>query len=223
MLVSDEAIFHHYYNHRIPTICTDNKGRTLDNGFYINKILQKKSKEYAVLIPLIMQIGEKSNINYGKNTLHVVVRERYCQHTYSFCSDLDEDDFLHWIINNGNVIKDFIDQYNAKAKDIILEAKDKKNRFILPTFKEYSTLMGVDNLLEGNLFGVIHKNLHIPIYFTPQERKCLSLLVTAKSAKQIANIMKLSYRTVEHHFERIRRKLGCRSMKEVVFFYGDYL
>jgi hypothetical protein len=144
MLVSDKDVFLFYYQKRIPTLCTDDTGRTLASGVYLNKTLENSRKDCATLMPLLVKVGRQFGQNYGKNSVHVVVREEDCQHLYSLFFDLEENDFLHWIVNNGNFLKDFISQYNLTANDIILEAKANENRIVLPTFRDFSSSMHLD-------------------------------------------------------------------------------
>lgn len=49
-----------------------------------------------------------------------------------------------------------------------------------------------------------------------REIECLYYLVRGMSAKQIANQLTLSYRTVEYYFERMKDKLSCDSRSELI-------
>jgi DNA-binding CsgD family transcriptional regulator len=224
MLGNDEKVFLFYYQNKIPTICTDDSGRVLEEGIYLNKTLESSRKDCAVLMPLLIKIGRQFGQNYGKNSVHVVARENDCQHLYSLFLDLEENDFLHWVLNNGNFLKDFVNQYNILAKDIILEAKANENRIILPTFSDFASSMQLDDLAQDPpQLRIFHKSLQIPVHLSSQQSKCLLLLAKGKSAKEIAIEMKLSHRTVEHYLERIRKQLGCSSTREVIASYGDQL
>ena len=46
---------------------------------------------------------------------------------------------------------------------------------------------------------------------TSREQACLNLFKTGHSAQTTGAKLKISQRTVEHHFENIKEKLGCRS------------
>jgi DNA-binding CsgD family transcriptional regulator len=226
MLVSDERVFLFYYNNKIPTLCTDDSGRTLDAGIYLNKTLENTRKDCSVLMPLLVKVGKQFGQNYGKNSLHIVTRENDCQHLYSLFFDLEENDFLHWVVNNGSFIEDFIHAYNVAAKDIVLEAKADENRIILPTFSQFASSMQLDDKsLSKNMpsLKVIHKSLHQPVHLSHQQAKCLLLAVKGNSVKKIALEMQLSHRTVEHYLEKIRRLLGCSSIKELIVSYGEQL
>jgi len=223
MLVSDEKIFSFYYENKIPTLCTNDSGRTLSAGIYLNKTLENIHKDCAILMPLLVKVGRKLGQNYGSNSVHIVVRENDCQHFYSLFFDLKENDFLHWVVNNGSFLHDFINQYNISAKDIILEAKIDKNRIVLPTFSDFASSMNIDNAEITPQFKVFHKNLHMPIYLSNQLGRCFQLLLKGKSAKQIGLEMKLSHRTVEHYIEKIRRQLGCSTTRELIVSYNNQL
>lgn len=218
MLVSNKEIFLFYKNNKIPMLCTDDNGRTLANGIYINKILEDQYKDCSILMPLMVRVGQQFGLNLGKNSLHIVHRENDCQHLYSLFFDLSEPDFLHWVINNGHLLNDLIGNYNVAANDVTLEAKAPENRIILPDFNQLKPKPKLNNQ-DASLLSVLHKDLNMPIFLSYQQSKCLQLLAQGKSAKEIAVEMKLSHRTVEHYLEKIRKTLGCASNKELLIFY----
>lgn len=220
MLVNNADVVQFYYQNRIPMLCTDDSGRTLSNGIYLNRILEKQYPDCSVLMPLMVQVAQQFNQNFGKNSLHVVVREPDCQHLYSLFFDLKENDFLHWVVNNGDLLQDLIANYNTLAKDIILEAKSSENRIVLPNFNLKNVLNCDLSISPLNLF---HKKSNMPIHLSEQQNRCLHLLMKGKSAKEIANDMRLSHRTVEHYLERIRNILGCTSNKELIISYYDQI
>ena len=181
MLVSDKNVFLFYYQNRIPTLCTDDSGRTLAAGIYLNKTLENTRKDCAVLMPLMVKIGRKFGQNYGQNSIHIVARENDCQHLYSLFFDLEENDFLHWILNNGNFLKDFIDQYNISAKDSILEAKASENRIVLPTFNDFALAMKVDNAEEYTpQLNIFHKKMTLANSFIKTTKQVSFITGTRK-------------------------------------------
>lgn len=224
MLVSNEDLFLFYYKNKIPMLCTDNTGRTLASGIYLNKLLENTHDDCSVLMPLMSKVAKQCGENYGQNSVHIVKRENDCQHLYSLFFDLNENDFLHWIINNGNFLSDIIDNYNFVAKDIILEAKAPESRIVLPNSinTSFSNLINPSSSVITHL-SVIHKTLNSPVFLSKQQSRCLLLLMKGKTAKQIAMDMKLSPRTVEHYFVIIRNLLGCASNKELIIVYAEQL
>jgi len=52
--------------------------------------------------------------------------------------------------------------------------------------------------------------------FTMRENEVLKYLVRGKTAKEIAIILKISYRTVQHHIEHMRTKSNSNSKSELI-------
>ena len=157
------------------------------------------------------------------HALHIVKREADCQHLYSFNFDLEENDFLQTVLNKIDYFKNFIAYYKARASQLIHQASQKKNRLILPCSNQSNT----DNFSkENNLIEkakkqsfVIHASTKKRIYLTPQQNKCLGLLVKGHSAKEMARELHLSPRTIENYILKTRNMLGCATSKE---FIADY-
>ena len=61
------------------------------------------------------------------------------------------------------------------------------------------------------------------VYFDQRDKEIMFLLVRGKTAKQIARVMKLSHRTIEHRLEAIKRKLGVFSKSELIERVINYL
>jgi DNA-binding NarL/FixJ family response regulator len=66
---------------------------------------------------------------------------------------------------------------------------------------------------------IIHKDINKPVYLSKQQKKCFLLLFKGLTAKQIADKMHLSFRTIQHYCERIRDLLGCENNKELIIKY----
>lgn len=218
MLVSNVSIFKFYQKNQIPMLCTNDSGRTLDSGIYLNTILENQYKNCSVLMPLLPKIGKKLGQNYGKNSLHLVTKENDCQHLYSLFFDLEKNEFLHWVVNNGNFLKDLISEYNHSAKDIIQAAKSCENRIVLPNSEDTPRKKDLSECLQ-----VFHKDSNIPIHLSKQQSRCLTYLAQGNSTKEIASFLNISPRTVEHYIEIIRNQLNCKTTKQLMAFYGGQL
>lgn len=213
MLVEDHQIVSFYNQNKIPMLCTNEFGRTLSDGFYINKVLENQYEDCSVLMPFMIRVGKQFHQSFGKNSLHIVVNEPRCQHLYSLFFNLNENDFLHWIINNGNLLNDFLANYNHTANDIILEAKSEKNRIHLPNSNS--------SITKTKRIGILHKTSNILIQLSTQQERCVRFLMQGKSIKEIALAMDLSPRTIEHYLARARAILGCSSYRELITSYID--
>lgn len=211
MLMNDRNALMFYFQYKIPAICVDETGRTFEEGVYLGKVLKEYYQEAAIILP---------QLPFGQSSIHICKREPDRQQLYSFYFDLKENDFLHWVLNNGNLFVDFINEYNVKTQDILQEATEPENRTILPLFKDVSHLHDQSKPFQIKIF---HKDTHQPIVLATQQSICLLYLSKGKSTKEIANMMKLSRRTIEHYLERIRSLLGCNSNRELIACYGEQL
>jgi DNA-binding CsgD family transcriptional regulator len=109
--------------------------------------------------------------------------------------------------------------------------------FKQPLYDRYNTVIGIFGLSfilnAQNEFLIslittklaLNQTLHDCIYqknelkkykLTARQLDCLYYLVQGKTAKQIANLLQLSYRTVEHHISAIKTKYRCGSRSELI-------
>lgn len=54
------------------------------------------------------------------------------------------------------------------------------------------------------------------IYFTKREAECMVWFLRGKTVKGVAEILKLSSRTVEYYLKNMKNKIGCRTKFELV-------
>lgn len=77
-----------------------------------------------------------------------------------------------------------------------------------------------DPVEPGYYFGLL-KSLGMDQYpdqatiLSQRERQCLRCLLDGKTAKETAMIYKLSHRTVESHFEKIKQKFKCTNKRDL--------
>lgn len=58
--------------------------------------------------------------------------------------------------------------------------------------------------------------------FSTQEKKCISFLLTGMTCKEIAHILKLSTRTVEHYVENLKNRFDCANKSELIKFLSEW-
>jgi len=59
-------------------------------------------------------------------------------------------------------------------------------------------------------------------FLTKRERDCLNSLLTGKTARQTAEFLHISPRTVEHHLNAIREKTGFKYKRDLLSFYLEH-
>lgn len=65
---------------------------------------------------------------------------------------------------------------------------------------------------EKIFYGRKHKNIKL----SPRQEEVLFFLIRGKSAKMIARLMNISYRTVEYYTEILKNKFGCGTKNELI-------
>lgn len=214
LLSNRPEVFDFYQNNHFPLTCTDESGRTLGPGWHLCQVLEHKLKSCSVLFPILR------NQFQLKNWVHIIKREEDHQHMLSFGFNLNEYDFLHMIVNNGQLLNDFIAAYFEKSQCVIDEAMQVDNRICLPTMSSIAPTY-LDQFSKE--ITLKNANNSAPIHLSQQQSKCLIYLFQGMSTKQIANKMNLSARTIEHYLARIRNILGCHSSKELIARYSEQL
>lgn len=61
------------------------------------------------------------------------------------------------------------------------------------------------------------------IYFTQRQKEIIIYMIRGKTAKEIATILELSQRTIEHHIENIKLKTNSSSRSELIDKMFDHL
>lgn len=74
-------------------------------------------------------------------------------------------------------------------------------------------------ILAAKDLTLFHNKTHQPIALTEQQATCLKYLVRGLSAKETANKLSISPRTVEVHLKDLKEKLGCQSIKALIALY----
>ena len=120
----------------------------------------------------------------------------------------------------------FITHFKNETKNIIQEAKDNKIYLPVlepdqqPVIENEQSIPDDTAIIELELFITQQKSLlHL---LSAQEVACLKYAALGKTAKETAQILNLSFRTVESYFENIKTKLHCKQKREAVeLFLSD--
>lgn len=159
---------------------------------------------------------------------------------YHFATHLNHDWFNQVYLANLDLLERFSEYFKetvlqskmlSVAYDYTFTPSKEKSKFCLQGLDEFLNLeerrLAVKNSIGDNtakIIGqaVIHKETGKILTFAPQQMRCLALLLSGKSSKEIGLALDLSYRSVEHYVERIRKILGCKNSKEVMATYSIF-
>ncbi|MEK6734723.1 MAG: helix-turn-helix domain-containing protein [Pseudomonadota bacterium] len=145
-------------------------------------------------------------------------RDNYCE-LFSFTFDKLSGDKTDFFLKNIPLFIKFIDYFKTQAADLI-DDSDKRKIAIFP--KKFDIGLGENEVDTNGFLNSINRPFLIKAHdghftkLTKRETECLKIFANNKTAKEIANILNLSHRTVELHLEHIKQKLGI-SFKNQLF------
>lgn len=176
------------------------------------------------------------DIRHNFTIIHKEKEETNCYH---FSTHINNRAFNQTYLSNIDLLNKFIQHFRGKvnASKHLLSAYDmkfeltEKSRLEDFGFKETNSILELEKKrkafsshLEVNsprlkCAVILHKNTLKPITLAPQQMRCLLLLLGGKTNKEIARILHISYRTVEHHVDRIKDLLKVRNSKQLLINY----
>lgn len=162
---------------------------------------------------------------------------------FHFASNLDSMQINQLYLANIDLLKLFTLHFKENVSnnnalkcghDLKFGLDETSNEFALKideSFNNFDRSMFIKNLKQQTHPSISHKNKLVlshkitnkPVSLSNQQEKCLRLLMTGQSAKQIAFNLNISPRTAEHHIAIIKRILGCHNVKELLGFYVSQL
>ncbi len=189
----------------------------------------------------ILAMKARHNIEHG---ITIILGNDEYWELYNFASS-DPRVNASYFINHLDLFYEFIHQFPAQAKYLLLDAE--KDRNILPKCSDE------DDVQEKKFpFHYLHQETIEPAsiidcheiekYFleespknivastnktlpsllnplSPREQQCLALLGKGQTAKSIGSILALSPKTVYHYVDNIKKKLSCSTKKELIELY----
>jgi DNA-binding CsgD family transcriptional regulator len=84
------------------------------------------------------------------------------------------------------------------------------SRFLINNAKKYSYKISKEQFF----YEVVDSYTNYKL--TERQAVCMFFILRGKTMKEIANLLHLSPRTIEHHFEQIKVKLGCFNKNDLV-------
>jgi DNA-binding CsgD family transcriptional regulator len=166
---------------------------------YNNPIyLWPATKDFFKLDNQVLDMRVNFNFDYG---ISIIKKKQNYVDAFSFCSHYSNCGIINYYLNNLEVLEKFIMQYLQKFNcqvDQLLLNNPMPVLILSPQIdKSFNDVLNKD--VPNNEF-----NLSIT------ELKILELLVLGHTAKMTAKRLLISNRTVEKHFENIKKKLNVR-------------
>jgi len=172
----------------------------------------------------------KEAIDFGVDHTFTIIKMMNDEKHYFHFSTATHDRRINQVyLTNMDLLNQFTDYFRnqisedsalRKAYTITFEPTiPNEPDFILPNNSTSSRdifLTCLNNQKDNNIGIVTHKNKLTYQILPIQQMKCFQLLQNGASVKQIAKILKLSPKTIEHYLAIIRKKLHCQTSRELI-------
>lgn len=167
---------------------------------YNNPIyLWPATQDFLTIDNQVLDMRVNFNFDYG---ISIIKKQKNYVDAFSFCSHYGNFEIINYYLNNLEFLEKFIVQYLQKFNfevDQLLLNNPMPVLILSPQIdKSFNCLPSKD--LPNNQFNLSNMEL-----------KVLELLVLGYTAKNTAKKLLISNRTVEKHFENIKRKLNVRN------------
>lgn len=131
-----------------------------------------------------------------------------------FATSRDKSSMIDFYINNQDVLENFIQYFKQNTASLILTAKPEA--FITTKLKIHTMQNAEEQKIRKFLQDIGQHNHPNKFKFTNREKDCIQHLIMGRTAKEIARQLLLSPRTVEHHIESVKRKVGCNRVHQLL-------
>ncbi len=209
----------YYYEHQL-YLRNENLPDTTSNGIYFIDDYRKPNSPSSDMAYIQRILQDKFDI------CHVtIIAQHHLGYSeyYMFGVPSDVDDFNKNFLLHKKYFKQFIIYFKDKAFKILKDAKrsaysltdliNKTPLFYFNSTKNETKTQIVNNLsIQRYFLDGKYEN----IYLTPRETECLLLLCNDLYYAEIAKKLNISPATVREHIDNIKRKLYCKSKKDLI-------
>jgi DNA-binding CsgD family transcriptional regulator len=198
--------------------------------FYYNRLFAGSYQEKDIIDHLFIQEGVslwelnpenqvwqdvKNTFGYGNGVTLCEEHENFREIT-GFYSAADNRAINHFYVNQTDTLKKMKQAFSSEAAELIHKAERDKVLYSHPNLLGENNSWDRKNLYISPFYSFLDKETGTILNLSEQKKHCLYFLLQGKSAKEIAQEMHLSSRTVEHYLAEVRRKNGYASIKQLL-------
>lgn len=149
--------------------------------------------------PLLHELKVQFNIGNVINHYHL---DKNSIQLFGFGSPMDFATASNRYLNHRDELENFCLDFKDRAKSILFENDNQRTP--------------IPNLFCPGLARLIPTNIGPTMPFTNREWDCIRLLEHGMTAREIGLELSLSFRTIEHHLENIKSKLGIQKKSQII-------
>jgi len=202
-----------------------------DNEFYRVGAFERHPSKYQSGYALWPQLSGQQvfvdarayfNIDNG---ITIIEKQADSCDFYYFGTTTNNQSIINFYLNNIDLLKRFILYFRDRANPIIKQANE--NRIILPNhFEQHASPLDnetyiLEEFKKDFLKETTIKKLQLSgelegEFLTNKQLGYIINLMEGKTAKEIARILGVSFRTVEGHITKLKVKFNCRTKNDLI-------
>lgn len=158
------------------------------------------------------------------NGCNIYIPNRYCIEVFSFASTIENEIIQNFYINNLDLLRAYIIFFKEQIRDF---PNNNSKYNLISTDLTLPTLISTKSNSRSTFYSMYNnsdiKRFHIAedLYLTKKELECCAYFMSGFNIKEIAQIKKLSPRTIETHFNNIKLKANCPNKKKLIDFLSN--
>ncbi len=136
---------------------------------------------------------------------------------FFFATAKEKTEAINFYINNKNMLENYIEYFKNSAASWMI-ANDPNiliSTELKLTYHQLKESKKIDKFFKLICSDFDQEKLS----FTVREEECIKQLILGKTAKETASALNISYRTVESHFNNIKRKAGCKKISQFLALF----
>lgn len=198
---------------------------THHNSVFRNKIHLDDPENKEKLKIFIWANGDREDSVYSLlhememwNGLSLYREVPNCLESYHFAGTPDDYHLVDFMLSNLGLLKRFIYYFQEKASSLITEDKAFNINYVHPDENiirsQSDKQVSITNFFNKTNLKKFHVKVNEKVYeLSKREAQCFSYLGQGRTAKEIAQLLNLSPRTVETYIEHIKIKVNilCKS------------
>lgn len=177
---------------------------------------------------------KKTILKAGKKVLNVDLGATLIQKRgdhvefFGFCGNNQTSSLQSLYLNNPQLMRSFSVYFKRELGSILLQMEREAGSLLELKGKDFLCDVPIhpDITIESRFTFLkdlgLQKELEKVKRLTKRERECIKLLTEGRSAKETAQVLRLSPRTVESYFENIKNKLACCSKQQVFLLAKNF-
>lgn len=205
-----------------------------DTNIFFKQFLHVSNPEYKFILwpdrPINYSMEIYQRYNYWNGITLVKESEQFLE-LWWFASDSNNTQINQFFVKNTDVLYKYVLYFQEKTKhmikaglkdlpyyekgidlSVIKKFAPEDNKIKIKEFLEEIKLDGVNIDLKG-----------YDAFISKREIECLHFVAQALSAKEIANKLAISRRTVEAHLNNIKNKVGAYNKSHLIHVYNSQL